>query len=238
MAVFPRIEDAGHTVSAIIAAGIVPATMEIMDNTTIRCVESHLNIGLPVEADAILLIQVDDEEEVVEKHMAQVAQMCCQGGAERVESARTDSEIDALWKARQSVTPSLTKLKPHKVGEDITVPRSQVTAMIVRIGEIAREYGLPIAIFGHAGDGNLHPNILYDRRNQEEVVHVQAAIGEIFRAAIALGGTLSGEHGVGLSKQAYLEAGVGPLGIEVMRNVKRALDPKGILNPGKIFSEA
>ncbi len=238
MAVFPRIEEAGQTASRIIARGIIPAAMEIMDKVSVRCVESYLKMGLPVDADAILLIQMDDEEEVAERHMVQVAEICRECGADRVELAHTDLEIDALWVARRSVTAALAAVRPHKIGEDISVPRSQVAPMIVRIGEISRKHDLPIAIFGHAGDGNLHPNVLFDRRAEDEVARAYAAVGDIFQVAIALGGTLSGEHGVGLSKGEYLELGVGPLGVELMRAIKNALDPKGILNPGKIFAEA
>ncbi|HDN79650.1 MAG TPA: glycolate oxidase subunit GlcD, partial [Chloroflexi bacterium] len=135
---------------------------------------------------------------------------------------------------RRSVSPSLARRAPNKLGEDISVPRSRIPEAIRRIREISQKYGLPIAIFGHAGDGNLHPNILFDKRKPEDMERVEKITAEVFKTAVELGGTLSGEHGVGVLKQPYLEMAIGPLAIEVMRAIKKALDPKGILNPGKV----
>jgi glycolate oxidase len=161
--------------------------------------------------------------------------VCRQGGAKNVQVARDDAESDDLWTARRSVSPSLGRVRPNKLGEDIVVPRSAIPDMIVRIKEIALHHDLPIVIFGHAGDGNLHPNILFDRRDQGEWERVEAAVGDLFAAAVELGGTLSGEHGVGTLKRRYLEMAVGPLAVSVMWAIKRALDPKDILNPGKVL---
>jgi glycolate oxidase len=235
LAVYPRMEDASVTVTKIIGAGIVPTTMEIMDNTTIRCVEAYLGIGLPVEADAILLIDVDGEQETVDKQVPVIANLAEGQGASEVKVARTAKESDSLWTARRAVSPALGRRRPSKVGEDISVPRSAIPAMIRRIQAIAKKHDLEIAIFGHAGDGNLHPNILCDRRDEAEMHRVHAAAGDIFAAALELGGTLSGEHGIGLSKQEYLVAGMGEVGVSVMHALKAALDPNGILNPGKMF---
>ncbi|MHB1131456.1 MAG: FAD-binding oxidoreductase [Chloroflexota bacterium] len=235
MAVYPSLEDAGVTVAQIIAAGIVPTTIEIMDNTTIRCVEEYLRIGLPVEADGILLVELDGEPETVDKQAPTIAELARQHGAAAVTVAGSAAEADSLWLARRSVSPALARRRPSKVGEDISVPRSALPAMIRRIQAIAQKHDLVIAIFGHAGDGNLHPNILCDRRDPAEMTRVHAAAADIFAASLELGGTLSGEHGIGLSKQEYIVAGMGEVGLDVMRAIKTALDPAGILNPGKVF---
>ncbi|MDA8217834.1 MAG: FAD-binding protein [Dehalococcoidales bacterium] len=237
MAVFPEIENAGTAVAQIIAKGIVPTTMEIMDNTTIRCVEEYLSLGLPVKADAILLIEVDGEPETVDKQMPVIAALARENGASEVELARDQQEADSLWRARRAVSPALGRRRPSKVGEDISVPRSAVPAMIRKIQAIAQKHDLVIAIFGHAGDGNLHPNILCDRRDEAEMRRVHAAAGDIFAAALELGGTLSGEHGIGLGKQEYLQADLGEVGVSVMRAIKLAIDPNNILNPTKVFPE-
>ncbi|HUW11236.1 MAG TPA: FAD-linked oxidase C-terminal domain-containing protein, partial [Anaerolineae bacterium] len=140
-----------------------------------------------------------------------------------------------LWRARRSVGPSLARRAPNKLGEDISVPRSAIPEAVRRIKEISRKYDLPIVVFGHAGDGNLHPNVLFDKRDEDQWARVEKAVGEIFAAAVELGGTLSGEHGVGVLKRPYLESALGPVSIEMQRRIKEAWDPKNILNPGKIF---
>ena len=225
LAVYPRMEDASLTVTKIIGGGIVPTTIEIMDNTTIRCVEDYLHLDLPIEAEAILLIDVDGERETVDKQVPIIAELAAANGANEVKVAQSTQEADSLWTARRAVSPALGRRRPSKVGEDISVPRSAIPAMIRRIQAIGARHDLTIAIFGHAGDGNLHPNILCDRRDQKEMERVHAAAADIFAAALELGGTLSGEHGIGLSKQEYLVAGMGEVGVDVMRAIKNALDP-------------
>jgi glycolate oxidase len=152
-----------------------------------------------------------------------------------VKIAQTEVERSSLWKARRSISPSLARKAPNKLGEDITVPRSAIPEVIQRLRGISARYGLPIVIFGHAGDGNLHPNILFDKRQPEQWAKVEQMVGEIFETSLALGGTLSGEHGVGVLKRPYLEKALGPLSIEIQKQIKRALDPSNILNPGKMF---
>ncbi len=151
--------------------------------------------------------------------------------------AQSESERAALWKARRSISPSLARKAPNKLGEDITVPRSAIPEIVQRLRAISARYGLPIVIFGHAGDGNLHPNILFDKRNREEWAKVEEMVSEMFGAALELGGTLSGEHGVGVLKRPYLEQALGPVSVEVQRRIKQALDPMNILNPGKMFED-
>jgi len=235
MAVFPRLDDATQTVANLLGAGILPSTIEIMDNTTIRVVEEYLKMGLPVDAGAILIIEVDGKEQAIVPEIEQVGEVCRKSGASQVEVARTAAEGEALWKARRAVSPALGRLAPTKIGEDIAVPRGAIPEMVRRIGEISKKYDLTIPVFGHAGDGNLHPNVMCDMRNQEWMSRAHHAIEEIFGAAIELGGTLSGEHGIGLMKQPYLARRLSPQVIDLMQRIKATFDPNGILNPGKML---
>ena len=235
LAVFPRLEDAAAIVQVVLSAGIVPATIEIMDSSAIACVEAYLHIGLPLDVDALILIEVDGEESLVVRQLDEVADLCAANGASSVQKATSPPEIDRLWLARRSVSGSLARLRPHKLGEDICVPRSSIVPMVRGIKEIAARYDLPLAIYGHISDGNLHPNLLFDRRNPEEMERVHRASGEIFAAAVKYGGTLSGEHGIGLLKKEFLGMALSPPVIDAMRRVKAAFDPNGIMNPGKMF---
>lgn len=234
-AIFPKLEDAGKAVNAVLWGGIVPATLEFMDETAIHCVEDYLQMGLPRDAEAMLIIETDGDPADVVRDMEVIARICREGGAREVKVAETTAQSNELWRARRSISGSLGRKRPNKLGEDISVPRSAIPATISGIKEIAKKYNLPIVIFGHAGDGNMHPNILFDKKDPEEWARVQAAVGELFALAVRVGGTLSGEHGVGILKKPYLESAVGPVAIDVMRAVRQAIDPNGILNPGKIF---
>ena len=235
-AVFPRLAHAGECVNNILNAGITPATIELMDEMTIATIEEAMHLGLPLDAEALLIIEADGmDEESVAKEIGTIADICRITGASDVEVARDEIERERLWQARRSIGPSLARRRPNKLGEDISLPRSAIPEGIKRIKEISEKYDLPIAIFGHAGDGNLHPNILFDRRDKEEWERVEQATVEIFATAIELGGTISGEHGVGTLKRPYLEQDIGPAAIDTMRGIKKALDPQDILNPGKIL---
>jgi glycolate oxidase len=237
LAAFDQVGQASETVAAIIAHRIVPATLEFLDNFTIRTVEDYSHVGLPVDAAALLLIEVDGHPAVVAEEAEKVEALCRKLGATQVHTARDAAERDRVWSARRAALSALAKLKPTVVLEDATVPRSQVPAMIRAIEEIGRKFNLPIGTFGHAGDGNLHPTILTDRRNQEEWHRVEAAVAAIFEAALALGGTLSGEHGIGKAKSRFMEKEVGPGTIYYSKRIKAALDPKNILNPGQSIGE-
>ena len=237
LAIFSDIEKASQAVNDILLTGVLPATLEIVDETAINCVEEYLHLGLDCTADAMLIIETDGDPQSAAHEIEIAADVCRQAGAKEVQVAKDQAESDDLWKARRSVSPSLGRVRPNKLGEDIVVPRSAIPDMIIRIKEISLKHDLPIVIFGHAGDGNLHPNILFDRRDQEEWERVEAAVGDLFAAAVELGGTLSGEHGVGVLKRPYLEMALGPLAVEVMQGIKKALDPRGILNPGKVLPE-
>ncbi len=235
-AAFDSIERAAQTVSAVMASGLLPTSIELLDRITMRCVEDNIAAGLPVDADALLLFAVDgNQEAIVAGELEAIASLAREHGATSTCVAASEAESEALWSARRAISPSLARVRPHKLGEDVAVPRSQIVAMIRAVREIAARYGLTMPIFGHAGDGNLHPNILCDRRDPEEMARVKLAAREIFEAAIALGGTLSGEHGIGLLKKQFLELDLGPEAIAIMHKLKDAIDPLGIMNPGKIF---
>ena len=237
MAIFKNLDNAGNSIAAIIAAKIIPATLEIMDNATIRTVEDYAKVGLPVDAEAVLLIEVDGIPEVVEKEAAKVLEVLTINKADEVRQAKDAAERDKIWAARRAALPALAKLRPTTFVEDATVPRNKVPEMIRAVNEIAKKYNVTIGTFGHAGDGNMHPTIVCDIRDEEEMSRVYKAMDEIFGTAIKLGGTLSGEHGIGLGKLKYMEDQFGPVAMEAMRNIKRALDPNLILNPGKLVGE-
>ena len=221
---------------AILNAGIVPTSIELLDRLTMQCVEECRPAGLPVESDALLLFAVDGGyENVVDAELARIAAIAHASGASATRIAADAAESARLWEARRAISPALARKRPHKLGEDISVPRSELVAMVRAVREIAARHRLLIPLFGHAGDGNLHPNILCDRRDPEEMRRVIAAAREIFEVAVALGGTLSGEHGIGILKKQFLELDLGPAALALMRRIKDAVDPLGIMNPGKIF---
>jgi glycolate oxidase len=208
----------------------------LMDGTTINVVEDFLHAGLPRRAAALLLLEQDGADQAVARaDVERMGEICHALGAESWQVATSAAERDNLWQARRSVSAALGRLRPNKLGEDVVVPKSEIPAMIATVGEIAARYDLPIPVFGHAGDGNLHPNILFDLRDPDEVQRVEFAARDIFRAAIRLGGTLSGEHGVGTLKREFLEEAQGGLAVALSRSIKAVFDPHGLLNPGKIF---
>jgi len=235
LASYADLYGAARTVSSIIAAQIIPATLEIMDNATIRVVEDFARLGLPVDAAAVLIIEQDGEPETVERDMARIRDICLREKA-AIEVASTAEEADKLLAARRTALTALSRLRPTTILEDATVPRSKIADMLLAINRIADKYGIQIATFGHAGDGNLHPTAMTDARNEDELHRVEEAFAEIFAAAIELGGTITGEHGVGVVKAPYLEWKAGPAGVELMKRIKQAFDPHGLLNPGKMFA--
>lgn len=235
LAIFDSLDDAANTVSTMIASGTIPTTLEIMDNLTIRAVEDYLKIGLPVDAEAILLIEVDGAGVAVKKQSLHVINVCRQCGAKDVQVATTASEMDNLWRARRAISPACGKINPTKISEDATVPRSRIPEMVRRLREIAKKHQLKMVIFGHAGDGNLHPNILTNKHNHEEMERVEIAVEELFQVALELGGTLSGEHGIGYMKAPFLRWETGETGFAAGQKVKKALDPSGLINPGKMY---
>lgn len=237
LAMYRDLQGAARTVSRIIESRIIPATLEILDNPTIRVVDDFAKLGLPRDMEAILLIEQDGEPEVVERDMEAIRAVCLAERADRVEVAETREHAERLIAARRSAFTALARLRPTTILEDATVPRSRIADMVRRIGEIAAKHGVNIATFGHAGDGNLHPTATTDARDAEEVHRVEEAFAEIFEAAISMGGTITGEHGVGVVKAPYLEWKVGESGMAVMEAIKAAFDPLGLLNPGKMFAK-
>ncbi len=235
MAVFPNLDGAAKTVSAIIKQRLVPSTLEIMDQATIKVVENYLQIGLPTQAEAILLIEVDGRACLLDGDVKKIGEICGQCGASQVEIAHTEAERERLWQARRAVSPALGQIKPGKINEDVTVPRTEIPALIRAIQQLAEKYDLTIVCFGHAGDGNIHTNIMLDRNNEDELKRSELAVEELFRTVLDLGGTLSGEHGIGITKSPFLQWEIGAEGFDAMWRIKAALDPLNILNPGKMF---
>ncbi len=235
---FTSIADASQTVNNILSAGILPATLELMDETAIACIEEAMHLGLPLDVEGILLIETDGSDELaVVREIEQIAEICQNSGAKQVKVAKNEVERAALWKARRSVSPSLARKAPNKLGEDITVPLSAIPEAVHRLKEISKKYGLPIVIFGHAGDGNLHPNILFDKRDPLQWEKVEKMVAEEFNLALELNGTLSGEHGVGTLKRPYMERALGSISITMQKRIKQAFDPNNILNPGKVLPD-
>ncbi|HID86304.1 MAG TPA: hypothetical protein EYP55_02870 [Anaerolineae bacterium] len=234
LAIFDRLDDASQAVSSIVARGIVPTTLEMLDNLLIQCAEDFVHAGLPRDAAAVLLIEVDGFEEALEGQVETIRALCRQNGARQVRVATTLKEVDDLWLARRTIIGAVARYRPSMVLDDVTVPRSKLPAMVSRIVEISERHRLPIGVLAHAGDGNLHPLILFDQRDEEELRRVKPIREEIFAASLELGGVLTGEHGIGLTKRAYLELELGPKEIELTKGIKDLFDPNHILNPGKI----
>ncbi|WP_425388192.1 FAD-binding oxidoreductase [Alicyclobacillus ferrooxydans] len=237
VAYFRSLVDAAKTVSAIIAAKILPSSMEFLDHGTMHVVEDFSHIGLPLDMEAMLLIQQDGSTLQVEEDIERIASLCRSSGAVEVRMAATPQEGDELMTARRAALSALARVRPTTILEDATVPRAKLAEMVEQVNAIAKKYNVEICTFGHAGDGNLHPTCLTDERDKEEIERVEQAFEEIFHAAIKLGGTVTGEHGVGLAKARYLELKVGHEGLELMKRVKQAFDPLGIMNPGKMFAK-
>ncbi|AMA74794.1 glycolate oxidase subunit GlcD [Aneurinibacillus sp. XH2] len=237
MAVFDSLVDAGGAISKILSSGILPAKMELMDQASIIAVENYEPSNLPVDAEAIILLELDGHPVAVKDEVQQVAELCKAVGAREIRIPGNEAEKAEIWRARKLVSPAIVRIKPTKISEDATVPRSKIPDMCARLQEIRRKYNIHLVVFGHAGDGNLHPNIIADKNDKEEMKRVEEAIAEIFAAAVELGGTLSGEHGIGTMKAPFMEMELGAVGLDMMRRIKQVWDPNNIMNPGKIFPE-
>jgi glycolate oxidase len=235
LASFGQLVNSGHAISKILSAGILPAAMELMDNACIRAVENYQACGLPLDAEALIIVEVDGHPLAIDEEIRKCEAICYEQGATAVRVAQSEAERADIWKARKMISPAITRMGPTKISEDATVPRSQIPAMIELLNQIRDKYQLNLVVFGHAGDGNLHPNIITDKRNVEEMKRVEDAVSEIFEAAVSLGGTLSGEHGIGLMKAPYMEMELGEAGLNMLKKIKDAWDPNHVLNPGKIF---
>ena len=235
LVLFDSIDGAAKAVSAIIRGKIIPTTLEFMDSATIDCVRQATDLEVPDTARAVLIIEVDGDREFLDKQVNSIAEIIKPLGVVETRIATTPEESEALWQIRRSVSASLRKVNPDKFNEDICVPRSKVPDMIRRIEKIADAYDIPIVNFGHAGDGNIHVNVMIDGKVPGQQQQADAAIEEVFKGALELGGTMSGEHGVGIMKAPYIPLELSTGAVDYMKTIKRALDPNNILNPGKIF---
>ena len=194
-------------------------------------------MGLPTDVEAIVLLELDGHPLALKEEIQSVEQLCYSVGATKVQIPQNDAEKEEIWKARKLVSPAIVRIKPTKISEDATVPRSKIPEMCERLQQIKQTYNVDLVVFGHAGDGNLHPNIICDKNDAEEMARVEKAVAEIFTAAVELGGTLSGEHGIGTMKAPFMEMELGQVGLDMMKRIKQAWDPNNIMNPGKIFPE-
>jgi glycolate oxidase len=229
-------------VGKILASGITPLVTEIMDHDVMRAIDDLIRSrgqtpAFSLDAAALLLVAADGDKDAVERDIEVIAEVLRTSGATSVQRARSSDEAEALWEIRRSVSPAIIRLGNSRFGEDIAVPRGQIPQMVDRVKQIGKKYDLTIAVFGHIGDGNLHPNIVCDRRDAEMMKRVEAASHAIFDAAIELGGATSGEHGIGLLKTGYVPKSVDPNALDMMRRVKQLFDPHNIMNPGKKIVE-
>jgi len=235
VATYQQMDAAAQTVSDIIAAKIIPCTLEFLDRTTIHCVEDFAKIGLPLDCEALLLMETDGHPAVVAEEAGKMEAIARRNGCHEIRVARDDAEALKLAGARRSAFSALARLAPTTILEDVTVPRDQLAHMIRFVQQVARRHELRVGTFGHMGDGNLHPTFLTDERNAGEMHRVHEAFKEIFDETIRIGGTITGEHGIGIAKKEFLPKFAGDAPMRVMRELRRALDPNGILNPGKMF---
>ena len=235
LALYDRIEDAAETVSAIVAARIIPCTLEFLDRMTAVCVEEYARVGLPTDCAAVLLMETDGHPVVVAEEASQMEALARAHGARDVRTARDEAEALQLASARRNAFSALARRRPTTILEDVTVPRSELATMVGFIAETAAALGLQIGTFGHMGDGNLHPTFLADERDEQEMHRVHQALDAIVERTLALGGTITGEHGVGLAKKPWLHRQFGDASMDLLRQLKRTLDPLALLNPGKMF---
>jgi glycolate oxidase len=237
LATFPDSTTAGEAAVALLLSGLLPAKLEFIDRLCIECSLKKQPGYLPEDAGAVLLIEFDGPRDLVTEESKQAAHILEGNGADSAETAAEEAEIERLWYVRKGLSPALGQLAPHKLNEDVAVPRSQIPQLLTLIGEISEDYGLPIPVFGHIGDGNLHVNVMYDRRNLEEKSNAEEAAQRIMQTTVELGGTITGEHGVGLSKMEFLPLEQSPAEFALAAEIKAEFDPDNLLNPGKIFSE-
>lgn len=235
MGIFPSIQSAMNAVYKTMASGVTPVAMEFLDNLSIRAVEEKFKKGLPKDAGAILITEVDGNlQEEIDYQISKIEEKFYENGANNFIKANSKEEAQDLWFARKNASPSITIYGSKKLNEDITVPRSKLPELLERINEVSKKYGVVIPCFGHTGDGNVHTNVMVDGSNEEELKKGHAAIKEIFEITVELGGTLSGEHGIGLSKAPFMELAFSKEEMDLFRSIKKAFDPNNILNPGKM----
>jgi glycolate oxidase subunit GlcD len=234
LAIYDSVEDAGNTVSAVIAEGIVPATLEMMDNLVMKAVEESVHAGYPLDAAAVLIIELDGMADGMDRQAEKILEICRRHRVREVRLAKSDAERAELWAGRKGAFGAVARLRPSYLVCDGTVPRTKLPEVLAKVIEIGRRYDLPIGNVFHAGDGNLHPLILFDERNKEELGRVHKAATEILKICAEVGGTISGEHGIGTEKLKEMSFIFSENDMDFMRAVKKALDPRDIWNPGKV----
>jgi len=235
IAFFNSIDNAANAVTGIISAKIMPATLELIDKYTMETIEKFYPTGLRTDMDASLVIEVDGSQETVDVQAKRIESICKSYNACDIRISKDQKEADDIWFARRSAFGAVAKLGPNVITEDAVVPRDKIPTMIREIRRINTKYSLTACIMGHAGDGNIHPNYSLDLRNKDEMERFEKAVDELFNTALRLGGTLSGEHGIGMTKSKYMKKALDERSIEIMKSIKQVFDPKGILNPGKLF---
>ena len=234
MVLFKELEQSGIAVTQIISEGIIPRTLEFLDRETIKAVEHYKPIGLPEDIDALLLIELDGAPSVITIDAEKVSDICGRLGGEVI-MAENEIAREKLWEARRAISPALFRISPTKINEDIVVPRTRLPEMLGVLKGLSESTGIRIVNFGHAGDGNIHVNLMVDKNNKDEYAKALKLVGDIFNATLELGGTISGEHGIGLTKKDYITMEIQPDELQLMKKIKAVFDPENILNPGKIF---
>ena len=237
LCIFNSIEEGGNTVTAIIGEGIIPATLEMMDNLTIKAVEEAYHVGFPIDAAAILIIELDGLKDGMERLTERILAICKQHNVREIRVAKDQAERDKIWAGRKGAFGAVGRLRPNYLVNDGTVPRTRLPETLAKVVEIGKKYKLPIANVFHAGDGNLHPLILFDERDKDELERVHAAAMEIMKLCVDMGGTISGEHGIGVEKIQGMSFIFSVSDIAAMKKVKAAFDPENMFNPGKVLPE-
>lgn len=234
-AVYRDIRSATEAVVAIMAQPTTPSALEFMDQTSIDMIRGYTGIELPHDAGALLMIEVDGSEAAIDTSASRIMRSAANAGCLRIAAAASKAQAEALWAVRRALSPALRNIAPNKLNEDVVVPVSRIPELIEGVAALSREFGIPIVNFGHAGNGNIHVNLLYDTQDPAQEASALPCLSRVFDLVLALGGTLSGEHGIGLAKRDYLARAIDPATLALMRAIKREFDPRGILNPGKVF---
>jgi glycolate oxidase len=234
LAFFDTTVAAAEAVSRVLDSGVLPAAVELMDAETLACIRSYVDVAIPTATGCALLVETDGRAGEAEEGMGQVEKALAGSALVGARTAASDEEREDLWKMRRAISPSLARIAPSKLNEDVCVPRSKLPALVARVGDLAKKYALRVPTFGHAGDGNLHVNVMLNKKRKDEVRRGEALIEELFEVTLSLGGSISGEHGIGVTKLRFLPGQLGEAGLELQKMTKRAFDPRSMINPGKV----